>query len=123
MPAPLSRDALELLDLLAYVYLENNRPEKAVILLNALSALGQSDARSLALLALALLRSGKPGAALDALERVAMSGGVNAVFHLVRAQALFALERTEEAEAAMQAYVALRAAVTTTRADRASPTP
>lgn len=123
MPASLSGDALELLDLLAYVYLENNRPEKAVILLNALSALGQSDVRSLALLALALLRSGKPDAALATLERVAMAGGVDAVFHLVRAQALFALDRTEEAGAAMQAYVALRSAAPTTRADRASPTP
>lgn len=122
MPASLSTDAIELLDLLAYVYLENNRPEKAVVLLNALSALGQSDSRSLTLLALALLRSGKPQTALSTLERVAMAGGVNAVFHLVRAQALFALERTEEAGAAMQAYVALRAASTSTRADSAPPT-
>lgn len=117
MPASLSSDAIELLDLLAYVYLENNRPEKAVIVLNALSALGQTDARSLTLLGLALLRSGKPETALSTLERVAMSGGVNAAFHLVRAQALFALERSEEAGAAMQAYVALRAAAASTRAD------
>lgn len=121
MPALLSSDALALLDLLAYIYLENNRPEKAVVVLNAISVLGQADARALTLLALALLRSGKPEKALSTLERVAMSGGVNAIFHLVRAQALLALGRTEESMAAMQAYVALRSAAPTTRADSATP--
>jgi len=121
MPALLSSDALELLGLLAYIYLENNRPEKAVVVLNAISVLGQADTRSLTLLALAQLRSGKPDTALSTLERVAMSGGINAVFHLVRAQALLALGRTEESTAAMQAYVALRTAAPTTRADRAIP--
>lgn len=104
----LSPDAHELLDLLAYIYLENDRPEKAAVLLAALEALGQADARSLLRLALAQLRSNKPALALDTLDRVAMKGQVDAVFHLIRAQTLQSLNRREEAHAAMRSYVALR---------------
>ncbi len=39
-----------------------------------------------------------------------MQGGVDASFHLIRSQALLALERRDEAAAAMRAYVALRPA-------------
>lgn len=39
-----------------------------------------------------------------------MQGGVDAPFHLIRSQALLALERRDEAAAAMRAYVALRPA-------------
>lgn len=109
-PMPLPPDARELLSLLAYVYLENNRPDKTAVLLLALRSLGQADARQLATLALAQLRAGKPDAALSTLDQLAMQGGVNAPFHLIRSQALLALERREEAAAAMRAYVALRPA-------------
>lgn len=40
---PLTPDARELLSLLAYVYLENNRPEKTAVVLNALRTLGLAD--------------------------------------------------------------------------------
>ena len=107
---PLPPDARELLSLLAYVYLENNRPEKTAVVLNALRTLGQADARQLATLALAQLRAGKPDAALSTLDQLAMQGGVDAPFHLIRSLALLALERRDEAAAAMRAYVALRPA-------------
>ena len=103
-------DARELLSLLAYVYLENNRPEKSAVLLNALRTLGLADNRQLATLALAQLRAGKSEAALATLDLLAMQGGVDASFHLIRSQALLALERRDEAAAAMRAYVALRPA-------------
>ncbi|MGY6268536.1 type III secretion apparatus assembly chaperone SctY [Achromobacter denitrificans] len=107
---PLKHEARELLSLLAYVYLENNRPEKAAVLLNALRALGLADARELATLALSQLRAGKPETALSTLDALAMQGGVGAPFHLIRSQALLALERRDEAAAAMRAYVASRPA-------------
>ena len=103
-------DARELLSLLAYVYLENNRPEKSAVLLNALRTLGLADNRQLATLALAQLRAGKSEAALATLDLLAMQGGIDASFHLIRSQALLALERRDEAAAAMRAYVALRPA-------------
>lgn len=43
---PLTPDARELLSLLAYVYLENNRPEKTAVVLNALRTLGLADPAS-----------------------------------------------------------------------------
>lgn len=106
----LTPDARELLSLLAYVYLENNRPEKSAVLLNALRTLGLADNRQLATLALAQLRAGKSEAALATLDLLAMQGGVDASFHLICSQALLALERRDEAAAAMRAYVALRPA-------------
>lgn len=108
---PLTPDARELLSLLAYVYLENNRPEKTAVVLNALRTLGLADSRQLATLALAQLRAGKPDAALSTLDQLAMQGGVDAPFHLIRSQTLLALERRDEAAAAMRVYVALRPAV------------
>ena len=66
------------------------------------------DPKALLTLALAQLRSAKPQRALTTLERVAMLGAVDAPFHLVRAQALQALERTDEANSAMRAVQALR---------------
>ena len=42
---PLTPDARELLSLLAYVYLENNRPEKTAVVLNALRTLGLASPR------------------------------------------------------------------------------
>src|SRR5690606_14034344 len=74
-PMPLKHEARELLSLLAYVYLENNRPEKTAVLLNALRALGLAGTRELATLALAQLRAGKAEAALSTLEALAMQGG------------------------------------------------
>ncbi len=106
----LTPDARELLSLLAYVYLENNRPEKSAVLLNALRTLGLADNRQVATLALAQLRAGKSEAALATLDLLAMQGGIDASFHLIRSQALLALERRDEAAAAMRAYVALRPA-------------
>ncbi|WP_394065617.1 hypothetical protein [Alcaligenes sp. WGS1538] len=97
-----------LLDLLAHVYLENNRPEKAAVLLAALETLGLADGRRLTALAWAQLRSGKPSAALDTLDQVALQGEMGIAFHLVRAQTLVALDRIAEANAAMQAYIKLR---------------
>jgi predicted Zn-dependent protease len=117
MPILLADETRELLGLLAYVYLENNRPEKTIVLLKALQALGQADARQLATLALAQLRAGKPDTALSTLDQLAMQGSVDAPFHLIRSQTLQALARSDEAAAAMRAYVALRPAAAQPRSE------
>ncbi|HET8597402.1 MAG TPA: hypothetical protein VFM22_06555 [Castellaniella sp.] len=107
--SPLGEQGPVLLDLLSYIYLENDRPEKAAVLLAALDELGLADARQRVSLALAQLRAGKPETAIGTLDRVALQGGLSSAFHLVRAQTLVALGREAEAEAAMRAYVDLRA--------------
>jgi Flp pilus assembly protein TadD len=100
--------SIELMDLLAFVYLQNGLPDKAAVLLAARNILAPDDIRSLLALALAQVRSAKPQRALNTLERLALLGAVDAPFHLVRAQALQALDRRDEAAAAMRAFVALR---------------
>lgn len=118
---PMSNDAHELLGLLAYIYLEHNRPEKAVVLLQALYAVGLSNPREQITLALSLLRAGKPEAALEVLDRLALEGIQDAPCHLVRSQALHALERPAEAQASMRAYLRLRTQAPSDPAEHASP--
>jgi predicted Zn-dependent protease len=97
-----------LLNLLGYVFLQSARPEKAAVVLAALDALAPGQAAVIRALVLAQLRSDKPERALASLDRLAMAGGVDAAFHLLRGQALVALGRPEEASVAMQNYVHMR---------------
>ncbi|HSV44213.1 MAG TPA: hypothetical protein VLJ58_00360 [Ramlibacter sp.] len=97
------------LELLGFVYLQNARPDKAAVVLAALDTLRPGRAKVLCALALAQVRSGKSQRALETLDRLAMAGGIDAAFHLLRAQALGALERREESAVAMQTYVQMRA--------------
>jgi len=110
--APAGTEALaassELMDLLAFVYLQNGLPDKAAVLLAARNVLAPDDPRALLALALAQVRSAKPQRALNTLEQLALLGAMDASFHLVRAQALQALDRRDEAAGAMRAFVALR---------------
>jgi len=106
----MTEDEQAFMCLLGYVFLQNARPDKAAVVLAALDALAPGQPRALRALALAQLRSGKPERALGSLDRLAMAGGVDAAFHLLRARALGALARREEAAAAMQTYVAMRGA-------------
>ena len=96
------------MDLLAFVYLTNGLPDKAAVLLAARNVVVPDDPRTLLALALAQLRSAKPQRALDTLDRLALTGAISASFHLVRAQALHALGRTDEAASAMRAFVSQR---------------
>ncbi|MBS1196620.1 MAG: hypothetical protein H6R18_405 [Proteobacteria bacterium] len=96
------------LALLGYVFLQNARPDKAAVLFAALDRLAPGDAKVLRALALAQIRSEKGKRALDSLDRLAMAGGVDAAFHLLRAQALKLLKRHDEAAAAMRAYLQMR---------------
>ena len=98
----------DFLYLLAFVYLQNARPERAAAVLGALNLMCPHQPKVLTCLALAQIRSQKPQAALKTLERLALGGGIDASFHLLRAQALIALKQTDESFAAMQAYLLLR---------------
>lgn len=105
-------DSGHMLRLLAYVYLENHRPEKSVVFLQALDALGMIDTPALVLLALAQQRASQPALALQTLDRLPASttgGPLGAVVQLTRAQVLHALDYGDEALMAMQAYIQLRA--------------
>ena len=106
--APRTGSEIELMDLLGYVYLQNNRPDKAAVLLAARDVHAPDHPRTLLTLALAQVRSAKPQRALNTLEQLALLGAMDAPFHLVRAQALQALDRRDEAAGAMRAFVALR---------------
>jgi len=97
-----------LLRVLASVFLQNARPDRAIVLLAALDVLEPDQPDTLRMLAVARLRAQQAEAALEVLERLALTGAVDAVFHLLRAQALTALARAPEAAAAMQAFLALR---------------
>lgn len=114
---PLDQDAHELLGLLAYIHLEHNRPEKSVILLQTLHAIGLATSREQTMLALALLRVGKPDIAMTRLDELALHGTVDAPYHLVRSQTLHALNRKAEARSAMQAYLRLRGIAASENAD------
>ncbi|QKV54375.1 tetratricopeptide repeat protein [Comamonas antarctica] len=108
-PGPVSEAGqnLEFIDLLAYIYLQHGLPDKAAVLLSARGLLAPDHPRALLTLALAWVRSAKPRKALEVLERLAILGAMDAQFHLVRAQALQALDRADEAASAMRAYIGL----------------
>lgn len=106
-------DQRNFLALLGYVFLQNARPDKAAVVLAALDLMAPGDARAMLALAMAQLRSGKPERALDTLDRLAMAGGADAAFHLLRAQALAACGRAPDAAQAMATYLRLRPASTT----------
>ena len=125
-PAPVEDKAaleIELMDLLAYIYLQNALPDKAAVLVAAREVLQPNDPRALLMLAVAQVRSAKPQRALNTLDRLALLGAMDATFHLVRAQALQALDRTEEAASAMRAYVAMRPQMLAAQARGHAPLP
>lgn len=96
------------MSLLGYVFLQNARPDKAAAILAALDVMEPGQPRVLRSLVVAQLRSGKPGLALETLDRLAMAGGVDAAFHLLRTQALTGLQRTDEAAVAIKTFLRLR---------------
>lgn len=101
-------DESDVLYLLAYVLMQNARPEKAAVLLDALDTLEPGRAQTLQALATAQIRAGRAATALSTLDRLAMSGGAGALFHLLRSQALGALGRPDESAEAMRTYLQLR---------------
>lgn len=98
------------LSVVAYSYMQHARYREAAMLLETLDAMQPGNARTLRGLTLAQLRHGKPNKALRTLDRLAMAGGTDAAFHLLRSQVLVALSRPLEAGVAMRSFVQLRSA-------------
>ncbi|CRE13788.1 Uncharacterised protein [Bordetella pertussis] len=109
LPSP-SLQVRELLQLLAHHYQLQRQWSKTVALLAALDALDAIDSQSLLALALGYLHQGEPRMALVTLDKRALRATPDAAGHLVRAQAMQALNRPDDARQAMRDYMALRAA-------------
>ena len=103
-----SENEREFVLLLSYFFLQNNRPEKAAVLLKAYDVLKTDDPEILSMWACAALRSEKPAEALDLLNRLAAIGKMDSSFHLMRGQALAKLKRMDEASSAMRFYIKAR---------------
>lgn len=106
MCTPRARDTMKLL---GYLFMQQGMPERAATLYSALVAHEPDQPEHLRALALALSRAGRHEQALDALDRLALAGAVDLRFHLLRAQTLSVLERTDEAAVAMRAYLDIMA--------------
>ncbi len=98
--------------MLAHLLIEHAQPAKAAALLEGLDAIRPMDPATLRALATAQLRAGDSQEALQSLDRLAMAGKTDGVFHLLRAQALPALERHPQAAAAFRSYALARLAET-----------
>jgi ATP/maltotriose-dependent transcriptional regulator MalT len=113
-PAASHRDVCEFLELLAFTYLQNNRPRKAAVLLMAADRLEILKDRALLMLAMAQQRSGDATQALATLDRLEALGSPNALLHALRARAWAALHQPVESQAAMREYLAARRRVAQT---------
>jgi|GEM_PF-1728575 len=109
----LNQEQITALRLLADIYIQQEQPEKGWTLLRLLVACprAQPDSALLAAFAHACLLTGRHAEALAAIDRslAAQSppSAARAMACLIRARALWGLERTEEARAALQDYLQL----------------
>lgn len=101
-------DERQALALLAHVLMHGGRADKAEALLDGMDALQPAEPAILRALAVAQVRAGHAQASLQTLERLALLGEEPALLALLRAQALAAGGRREEAEAAMAEFLRLR---------------
>ncbi|ARP83250.1 hypothetical protein CAL12_22130 [Bordetella genomosp. 8] len=114
--ARLPAETIELLQVLAFLRLQNGKSRDAVALLEACDRAGGCRGRALVLLAYAQLRAGAPEQALSVLDRVDAQALALPACRVVRAQALSAAGRHDEARHAMRAYAANRPATSATSA-------
>ncbi|CAM3768513.1 Type III secretion protein [Bordetella sputigena] len=108
--APLPAETIELLQVLAFLQLQNGKARDAIALLEACDQAGGCHGRSLILLAYAHLRANAPAKALTVLDRADPPALALPAYRVVRAQALAAAGRHDEARQAMKAYAATRTA-------------
>jgi Flp pilus assembly protein TadD len=94
---------------LAHFFLRQGDAERSMILYAALREAQPDSAAVLRGLAVSSLRAGQAKRSLSALDALALMGEVDAGFHLTRANALVALDRKDEAQAAIQAWLNLTA--------------
>ncbi|NBS63047.1 MAG: hypothetical protein EBT33_01700 [Betaproteobacteria bacterium] len=110
MSLPLPDAERDALALLGGFFLQQGQAERALTVFAGLEALEPGVISHARLVAVAALAAGRPERALIALDRIALGGQIDAVFHLARAEALSAVGRATEASAAMRAWLSLREA-------------
>jgi type III secretion protein Y len=101
----------QVLSQLAYLYLLQGYPERALVVYASLRALEPRVVQHLRGLALACSRSGQHEKALAALDQLALQGAVDGPFYSLRARVLTDLGRLPEARAAMRTCVQLKTSV------------
>ncbi|MQA40708.1 type III secretion apparatus assembly chaperone SctY [Rugamonas aquatica] len=106
----MSSNALDLIQLLAYVYVQNGAPCRAESLYAALHVLEPDNSIVAKALAWASIEAGQPLQALKVLDGVVGPREPDALLQLLRARAFARLERDDDAHVAMQAFLALRTA-------------
>ncbi len=99
------RDALVLL---GHFFLNQGHADRALTVFSGLEVLEPGRLEHARASAVAALATGRPERALLALERLALAGLVDATFHLARALALGEVGRSEDAQAAMRAWLGSR---------------
>ena len=110
---PMNEPEHDALSVLAFVLLQSGRPDKAAALLDGLDALTPGNPATLQSLAVAQLRAGRPAEALQTLERLRIRDDTdNPIAWLVQAQALLALGRRSDAQAAMARHLGTQRART-----------
>ena len=106
----MQEDERTLMLLLAYVHLQQGAAGKAETLYAAIVALDSDDALAAKGLAWARLEAGKPKAALAVLDGIVGPMEPGAVVQLLRARAFAQLDQIDDAQVAMRAFGAARAA-------------
>lgn len=109
------RDALVLL---GHFFLNQGQADRALTVFSGLEVLEPGRLEHARASAVAALASGRPERALLALERLALAGLVDATFHLARALALGEMERVDDAQTAMRAWLTSRASASVTEVPR-----
>lgn len=99
------RDALALL---GGFFMQQGQAERALTVFSGLEVLEPELLSHARLVAVAALAARRPERALIALDRIALGGQIDDVFHLARAEALAALGRPVEAASSMRAWLASR---------------
>ena len=99
------RDALALL---GGFFLQQGQAERALIVFAGLEVLEPEQLSHARLVTVAALAANRPERALIALDRIALAGQIDDVFHLARAEALSALGRAAEAASSMRAWLLSR---------------
>ncbi len=102
----------DLLRVLAHVYLEHQRPEKAIILLEALAVFHPGARHLLKPLALAYLAAGRYEDGATAAQRFlngAADGETVAPMYIIESRALWALGRKEDARRSVRRFIEARA--------------
>ena len=108
MSSPLTDAERDALALLGGFFLQQGQAERALTVFAGLESLEPSVVSHSRLVVVAALAAGRPERALIALDRIALGGQIDAVFHLARAEALSALGRNTEASASMRAWLSFR---------------